>query len=94
VRKISVRNSPADTRTREEGEGGGAAGTQGKTAQQPVVQTMVMQVVPLKPMADHRGRGCPHCSPWGTPLCSRWTCSERNCRKRYRVRNEGVKLSL
>ncbi|KAK4810779.1 hypothetical protein QYF61_008751, partial [Mycteria americana] len=49
------RNNHADTKVREEGRGGGAPGTRAEILLQPVVKTMVRQVVPLQPMEVHSG---------------------------------------
>ena len=54
VRKCE-RNNSAGTRVSEEGGGGGAPGARAEIPLQPVVQTMVMQVVSLRPMEDHGG---------------------------------------
>ena len=54
VRKCE-RNNSADTKVSEEGGGGGAPGARAEIPLQPVVQTMVMQVVSLRPMEDHGG---------------------------------------
>lgn len=48
VRKYE-RNKFADTKDPGEAEGGGAPGTRAKIPLQPVIQTMVSQVVPLNP---------------------------------------------
>ena len=50
--RICERNSPADTNVSEKGEGGGAPGT-GEV--QPVVKTVVTQVVSLQSMEVHSG---------------------------------------
>ena len=49
------RNNPADTKVSEEGGGGGAPGARVEIPLQPVVKTMVRQVVPLQPMEVHGG---------------------------------------
>jgi len=56
----SERNSPADTKVSEEGGGEGAPGTGAEIPLQPVVRTMVRQLVPLKegnppPIEDQGG---------------------------------------
>ena len=53
--RICERNSSADTKVSEEGEGGGAPGTGAEIPLQPVVKTMVRQAVPLQPMDVHGG---------------------------------------
>ncbi|GAB0186509.1 acid sphingomyelinase-like phosphodiesterase 3b [Grus japonensis] len=46
------RNNSADTKTSEEGGGGGAPGTGAEIPLQPMEKTMVRQAVPLKPMEE------------------------------------------
>jgi len=45
----------ADTKVSEEGGGGGPPGTRAYILLQPMVKTMVRQVVPLQPMEVHSG---------------------------------------
>jgi len=54
VRKCE-RNSPADTKVSEEGEGGGAPDARAEIPLQPLVKTIVMQIVPLQLMKVHSG---------------------------------------
>jgi len=53
--RIHERNNPADTKVSEEGGGEGAPGTRAEIPLQPMMKTMVRQVVPLKPMEVHGG---------------------------------------
>ncbi|KAM9591242.1 uncharacterized protein ACIBXB_006115 [Morphnus guianensis] len=53
--RICERNNPADTKVSEEGGGGGAPGAEAEIPLQPVVKTMVRQVVPLQPMEVNGG---------------------------------------
>jgi len=79
---------------REEGGGGGAPGTRAEIPLQPIVKTMVTQVVPLQPMDDHGGAdvhtascGGPHAGACGYALKAITACREptlgqapvRNC---------------
>ncbi|KAK4811345.1 hypothetical protein QYF61_027574 [Mycteria americana] len=73
--RICERNNYADTKVSEEGGGGGAPGAGAEIPLQPVVKTMVRQVVPLPPMEDHRGadihsaaHGGPHAEASGYAL--------------------------
>ena len=54
MRKRESHNS-ADTKVSEEEGKGGAPGAGAEIPLQPVVKTMVMQVVLLQPMEDHTG---------------------------------------
>ena len=60
------RNNPADTKVSEEGGGGGAPGAGAEIPLQPVVKTMVRQVVPLQPREVHRGADI-HLQPMENP---------------------------
>ncbi|GAB0206670.1 hypothetical protein GRJ2_003132600 [Grus japonensis] len=53
--RICERNNSADTKVSEEGRGGGTPGTRAEIPLQPMVKTMVRQVVPLQPMEVHGG---------------------------------------
>ncbi|PKU31466.1 hypothetical protein llap_18230 [Limosa lapponica baueri] len=56
VRKCE-RNNSADTKVNEEGGGGGVSGTGAEIPLQPVVKTVVTQVVPLQPVEETIGSG-------------------------------------
>jgi len=49
------RKNSADTKVNEEGGGGRAPGARVEIPSQPVVETMVRQVVPLQPMGVYDG---------------------------------------
>ncbi|GAB0207045.1 epimerase family protein SDR39U1 [Grus japonensis] len=49
------RNNHADTKVSEEGGGGGGPGARAEIPLQPMVKTIVRQVVPLQPMEVHSG---------------------------------------
>jgi len=54
--RLCGRNNSADTKASEEGEGGGAPDTGTEIFPlQPVMKTMVRQIVPLQPMEVHDG---------------------------------------
>ncbi|KAK4811167.1 hypothetical protein QYF61_019798 [Mycteria americana] len=53
--RLCERNNSADTKVSEEGGGGGAPGARAEIPLQPVVKTMVKQVVPLQPMEVNGG---------------------------------------
>ena len=53
--RICERNHSAGTKVREEGGGGGAPGARAEIPLQPMVKTMVRQVVPLQPMEVNGG---------------------------------------
>ncbi|GAB0179640.1 acid sphingomyelinase-like phosphodiesterase 3b [Grus japonensis] len=63
--RICERNSSADTKV-SEGEGGGAPGTKAEIPLQPMVKTMVRQVVPLQAMEDDGGANI-HLQPVKNP---------------------------
>ncbi|KAK4810783.1 hypothetical protein QYF61_008755 [Mycteria americana] len=72
--RICERNNSADIKVSEEGGGGGAPGARPEIALQPVVKTMVRQVVPLQPMEVSSGAdvhpavcGGPHARAGGCP---------------------------
>ena len=70
VRKCE-RKGPADTKVSEEGGGGGAPGAGAEISTlQPVVKTMVMQIVLLQPMEDHGGAAI-HTAAHGGPTLER-----------------------
>jgi len=53
--RICERNSSADTKVSEEGQGGGATGARAEIPLQPVVKTMVTEAVRLQPIEVHGG---------------------------------------
>jgi len=53
--KKCERHNPADTKVRKEGGGEGSPGAREEILLQPVMKTVVMQVVPLQPMEEHGG---------------------------------------
>ncbi|KAJ7397745.1 protein pxr1-like [Pitangus sulphuratus] len=55
-----------DTKASQEGEEGGAPGAQEEIPLQPVMQTMMRQVVLLKLMEDHNGSDI-HLQPVASP---------------------------
>ena len=59
------RNNPVDTKV-SEGGGGDAPGARAEIPAQPVVKTMVRQVVPLQPMEVHGGADL-HLQPMADP---------------------------
>ena len=65
--RISDRNNSADTKVSEEGGRGGAPGAGAEISLQPVVKTMVRQVVPLQPMEVHGGADI-HLQSVGDPM--------------------------
>ncbi|KAK4810953.1 hypothetical protein QYF61_013361 [Mycteria americana] len=65
--RICERNNSADTKVNEEGGGGGAPGAGAEIPLQPMVKTMVRQVVPLQPMEVHGGADI-HLQPVEDPM--------------------------
>lgn len=73
------RNKSADTKDTGEAEGGGAPGTRAKVPLQPMMQTMVRQVVPPEPRGSQWIRYAPAGSPRQALCWSRWLCPEQSC---------------
>ena len=71
-------NSPAETKVSEDGGGGGTAGTRAEIPLQPVVKTMVMQVVLLEPMEVHGGSDM-HLQPTENPTPEQVDVPEGSC---------------
>ena len=71
-------NSPADTKVREEGGGGGAPGARAEIPLQPVVKTMVRQAVPLQPTEVHGGADI-HPQPMEHPMPEQVNVPEGSC---------------
>ena len=71
------RNNPADTKVSEEGGGGDALGAGAEIPLQPMVKTLVRQVVPL-PMEVH-GRADIHLQPVEAPTPEQVDTSEGGC---------------
>ena len=76
--RICERNNSADTKVSEEGGGGGAPGTRAEIPLQPLVKTMVMQVVPLQPMEVHGGADI-HLQPMEDPTPEQADVPEGGC---------------
>ncbi|PKU45313.1 protein pxr1-like [Limosa lapponica baueri] len=65
--RICGRNNSADIKVSEEGRGGDAPGTGADIPLQPMVKTMVMQVVTLQPTEIHGGADI-HLQPMEDPM--------------------------
>ncbi|CAM9633173.1 unnamed protein product, partial [Bubo scandiacus] len=65
--RICERNNPADTKVSEEGGGGGIPGAREEIPLQPMVQTLVRQIVPLQPMEVNGGADL-HLQPMEDPM--------------------------
>ena len=74
--RICERNSSADTKVSEEGEGGGAPGAGAEIPLQPMVKTMVRQAVPLQPMEVHGGADI-HLQPMEDPTLEQMDARRR-----------------
>ncbi|PKU41186.1 hypothetical protein llap_8507 [Limosa lapponica baueri] len=78
VESHSLGLSPADTKVSEEGGGGGASGTGAEISLQPVVKTIVRQVVPLQPMEICGGSDI-HLQPVEDPTLEPVGAPEEGC---------------
>ncbi|OPJ73482.1 hypothetical protein AV530_005823 [Patagioenas fasciata monilis] len=76
--RICERDNFADTKVSEEGGAGGAPGTGVGIPLQTMVQTMVRQVVPLKPMEVH-SRVDTYLYPMKDPTLEQVDTPERGC---------------